>query len=92
MTARIAISDEGPGIPPAEQDRIFAKFDRLDPDERSGVGGTGLGLYIARELVERMDGRIGLLRRERGATFYVDVPLVQAAVTRRTRRRRASRS
>jgi PAS domain S-box-containing protein len=75
LTARITISDEGPGIPPAEQERIFEKFHRLDPAQRSGVGGTGLGLYIARELAERMDGRVGLLRRARGATFYVDVPL-----------------
>jgi PAS domain S-box-containing protein len=75
LAVRILISDEGPGIPAGEQDRIFEKFYRLDPDQRAGVGGTGLGLYIARELVERMDGRIGVLRRERGATFYVDVPL-----------------
>jgi PAS domain S-box-containing protein len=75
LTARITVSDEGPGIPPGEQERIFEKFYRLDPQQQSGVGGTGLGLYVARELVERMDGRIGLLRREHGATFYVDVPL-----------------
>ncbi|HET8527430.1 MAG TPA: ATP-binding protein [Gaiellaceae bacterium] len=75
LAARITISDEGPGIPPGEQERIFEKFYRLDPAQSSGVGGTGLGLYIARELVERMDGRVGLLRRDGGATFYVDVPL-----------------
>jgi len=75
LTARLTVSDEGPGIPPAEHDRVFEKFYRLDPDQRSGIGGTGLGLYVARELVERMDGRIGLLPRERGTTFYVDLPL-----------------
>jgi two-component system sensor histidine kinase SenX3 len=75
LSARITVSDEGPGIPAAEQEAIFEKFYRLDPDQRSGVGGTGLGLYIARELVDRMGGRIGLLRRERGATFYIDLPL-----------------
>jgi PAS domain S-box-containing protein len=75
LTARIMISDEGPGIPAGEQERIFDKFYRLDPQQQSGVGGTGLGLYIARELVERMGGRIGLLPRDQGATFYVDVPL-----------------
>jgi PAS domain S-box-containing protein len=72
--ARIVVCDDGPGIPAPERDRVFDKFFRLDPAQRSGVGGTGLGLYIARELVERMGGRIGLLARERGAAFFVDVP------------------
>ena len=55
---RFAVHDEGLGIPPAEQRRIFEKFYRLDPNMTRGVGGTGLGLYICRELVQRMDGRI----------------------------------
>jgi PAS domain S-box-containing protein len=73
-TTRFTVSDDGPGIPPAERTRIFEKFYRLDPQQHQGTGGTGLGLYIARALVERMGGRIGLLPRERGATFYVDLP------------------
>ena len=55
---RFRVADEGLGIPPAEQDRIFEKFFRLDPNLTRGVGGTGLGLYISRELVLRMNGRI----------------------------------
>jgi PAS domain S-box-containing protein len=74
LSGRILVSDEGPGIPAAERERIFEKFYRLDPDQRSGVSGTGLGLYIARELVDRMGGRIGLLGSDGGATFYVDIP------------------
>jgi signal transduction histidine kinase len=76
LSGRILVGDEGPGIPAAERERIFEKFYRLDPDQRSGVSGTGLGLYIARELVDRMGGRIGLLGSERGATFYVELPAV----------------
>jgi two-component system sensor histidine kinase SenX3 len=71
---RFVVGDEGAGIPAEEQTRIFEKFYRLDPDLRGGVGGTGLGLYIARELVTRMGGRIGLVPRDRGTTFYVDLP------------------
>jgi PAS domain S-box-containing protein len=74
LAVRITVADEGEGIPIAERERIFDKFYRLDPDQRSGVSGTGLGLYIARELAERMGGRIGLLGGESGATFYVDLP------------------
>jgi PAS domain S-box-containing protein len=77
LVARITVTDEGAGIPAAERERVFEKFFRLDPAQRGGVGGTGLGLYIARELVQRMGGKIGLLARERGATFFVDVPLAR---------------
>ena len=55
---RYAVSDEGLGVPPSEHRRIFEKFYRLDPDLTRGVGGTGLGLYISRELLGRMGGRI----------------------------------
>jgi two-component system phosphate regulon sensor histidine kinase PhoR len=55
---RFSVRDEGLGIPLGEQERIFEKFYRLDPDQRRGIGGTGLGLYICRELVRSMGGRI----------------------------------
>ena len=72
---RVAVSDEGLGIPPSEQRRIFEKFYRLDPDLTRGVGGTGLGLYICRELVRRMDGRIWVESDgRRGSTFVVELP------------------
>jgi two-component system sensor histidine kinase VicK len=71
-----AISDEGLGIPLAEQRRIFEKFYRLDPQMTRGVGGTGLGLYICRELVRRMDGRIWVdSNAGRGSTFHVELPV-----------------
>jgi PAS domain S-box-containing protein len=73
--ARVTVADEGPGVPAAEWDRIFEKFFRLDPSQQSGGGGTGLGLYIARELVVRMRGRLGLLPSDHGATFFVELPL-----------------
>jgi signal transduction histidine kinase len=69
------VVDRGPGIPASEQDRIFEKFYRLDPQMKRGVRGTGLGLYISRELVERMGGRIGVESRAGdGTTFWFDVP------------------
>ena len=73
---RFRVSDEGLGIPPAEQDRIFEKFFRLDPNLTRGVGGTGLGLYISRELVTRMAGRIWVdSDGKTGSTFYVELPI-----------------
>jgi PAS domain S-box-containing protein len=74
---RFSVTDEGLGIPPPEQRRIFEKFYRLDPNMTRGVGGTGLGLYICRELVHRMDGRIWVESAGlgRGSTFAVELPV-----------------
>jgi signal transduction histidine kinase len=72
---RFAVSDHGVGIPAGELTRIFEKFYRLDPHQTRGVNGTGLGLYVCRELVERMDGRISVSSVPgRGSTFVVELP------------------
>ena len=74
--ARFFVHDEGLGIPLGEQRRIFEKFYRLDPDHHRGIGGSGLGLYICRELVRSMDGRIWVDSDPgRGATFVFELPL-----------------
>jgi PAS domain S-box-containing protein len=74
-SVRILVADEGVGIPPEEHERIFEKFYRLDPAQARGVGGTGLGLYVCRELVERMDGRISVESTPGvGSTFTVELP------------------
>jgi PAS domain S-box-containing protein len=76
---RVSVSDEGLGIPHGEQQRIFGKFYRVDPQLSRGVGGTGLGLYICRELVRRMDGRLTVSSKEgEGSTFVVELPLAAA--------------
>jgi PAS domain S-box-containing protein len=69
------VKDEGLGIPADEQARIFEKFYRLDPEMTRGIGGTGLGLYICSELLERMDGRIWVESKEgAGSTFSFELP------------------
>jgi signal transduction histidine kinase len=73
---RFSVRDDGLGIPLEEHDRVFEKFYRLDPDMTRGVGGTGLGLYICRELVEGMDGRIWVESAPgAGSTFSFELPL-----------------
>ncbi|HEY8777392.1 MAG TPA: ATP-binding protein, partial [Gaiellaceae bacterium] len=73
---RFTVADKGLGIPPAEESRIFEKFYRLDPDMTRGIGGTGLGLYICRELVRRVHGRIWLEPNDgRGSIFHVEIPV-----------------
>jgi two-component system phosphate regulon sensor histidine kinase PhoR len=69
------VRDEGLGIPAEEQARIFEKFYRLDPHMTRGVGGTGLGLYICSELVNRMGGHIWVESKEgEGSTFLLQLP------------------
>jgi len=76
---RIAVRDEGVGIPKAEQQRIFERFYRL-PNMSFAVSGTGLGLYICRELVRRMGGTIWVESSEGiGSTFFVELPLSSAS-------------
>jgi signal transduction histidine kinase len=72
---RISVSDPGLGIPLAEQERVFEKFYRLDTQLTRAGGGTGLGLYITRELVRRMGGTIALDSEPGvGSTFTVKLP------------------
>ena len=78
--SRIAISvtDEGPGIPPSDLQRVFERFYRVDKSRtRDGKdpGGTGLGLSIVRHLIELHGGRVYAANRtERGAIFTIELP------------------
>ena len=67
--AELTVSDEGPGIPQRVQGRIFERFYTAD-----SAGGSGLGLAIARELAQRMDGRISITSSRRFTAFTLDLP------------------
>ena len=85
---RIAVRDEGVGIPQSEQQRIFEKFYRV-PNMINEVSGTGLGLYICRKLVLRMGGSIWVESAEGiGSTFFVELPLASASTGTPKNRRR----
>jgi signal transduction histidine kinase len=79
-SVRFAVRDRGLGVPAAERERIFEKFYRLDPGMSRGIGGTGLGLYICRELVRRVGGRIWVESENEGSTFVVEIPQELSAV------------
>jgi PAS domain S-box-containing protein len=77
-TVEVRVVDEGTGIPPAEQERIFRKFYRAEATVRDGGGGTGLGLFIAKELVTAMGGRIWVESAEgEGSKFAFELPAVR---------------
>jgi PAS domain S-box-containing protein len=75
---RVHVRDHGLGIATADQDLIFEKFYRADANMIRGVSGSGLGLYISRELVSRMGGRISVESElGKGSTFVVTLPIAQ---------------
>ena len=74
-SVRVSVTDAGPGIAPSEQERIFEKFYRADPEHTHAPGGTGLGLYISRELARRMSGTLDVRSEPgAGATFVFELP------------------
>jgi PAS domain S-box-containing protein len=74
----VRIVDEGMGIPAAEREWIFRKFYRAESAARDGAAGTGLGLFIAKELVNAMGGRIWVDSTEgEGSSFAFELPVAR---------------
>ncbi len=72
---RCEVEDDGPGIPGDHLEKVFDRFHRTDPSRDRATGGAGLGLAIARQLVEAWGGTIGVESEpERGAKFWFTVP------------------
>ncbi len=77
--AELTVSDDGPGIPRRVHSRIFERFYTAD-----SAGGSGLGLAIARELAQRMEGRVGIASSKRFTAFTLDLPRSRAVVAEPT--------
>ncbi len=67
---QLRISDEGPGIPDAEKKAVFEKFYRLGNEETRSATGTGLGLYIVKQVVESQGGKIQLMDNQPTGTIF----------------------
>ncbi len=76
--AVVSVSDDGPGIPAADRERIWERFARLDDDRSWTSGGSGLGLAMVRELAAAHGGTVSVTSREPGpgTTFLVCVPVI----------------
>ena len=83
---RLSVRDYGPGIPEEFKSKLFEKFAQADPSNYSPKGGTGLGLSIVKNIVDRMDGKVGFIQPEDGGSlFFVDLPeLRKSAVADRS--------
>ena len=88
---RVAVEDQGPGVPSADRERIWAPFVRalVVPAARGAQTGTGIGLAVVRDLVARHDGRAWVESApDGGARFVVDLPatdIARASVTSESR-------
>ena len=74
---RVTVADNGPGIPADKRNRLFGAFDRLGA-ENTTTQGTGLGLALSKRLTEAMGGRIGENQPEKGASFWIEFPIVES--------------
>lgn len=76
---RITVSDTGPGFPQDERERLFELFYR-SPSMARRASGAGIGLFVSRQLIGAMDGRIWAANRpEGGSEFGFEVPIFQTA-------------
>jgi signal transduction histidine kinase len=74
---RIEVTDNGPGIAPADQKKIFEKFRQIDGSITRHSTGTGLGLAICKELATMLAGHVGLESElNKGSTFWVEIPVI----------------
>jgi signal transduction histidine kinase len=76
--AVLAVEDTGPGVPPADRERIFERFTQLDSGATRRAGGVGLGLHIARQLANAQDGELVVgdpVLGGPGARFELRLPL-----------------
>jgi len=79
--ARVEVIDHGPGIPVEFYPSIFQKFSQADSSDSRQKGGTGLGLAISKEIIERMQGKVGFNSQTgRSTCFYFDLPCLQPDV------------
>jgi len=80
---RVSVDDQGPGVPPAERERVWERFWRLERDRGSAVAGTGIGLAVVRELAALHGGRAWVEDPPagRGARFALELPAAAAPPT-----------
>lgn len=76
----LAVEDDGVGIPDDKIDRVFERLTKLRPRGTAGERGTGIGLYVTRQLVDRLGGTISVKARQpSGTRFEVRIPYVEGA-------------
>jgi signal transduction histidine kinase len=78
-SARVTVTDEGPGVPAKEREAVWTPFFRGQVAAAQGAGGSGIGLAIVKDLVAQMGGRIAIVPSSHGAAFQLELPGVAVA-------------
>ena len=76
-SARVTVTDEGPGIPAREREAIWTPFFRGNAAAAQAAGGSGIGLAIVKDIVAQMGGRVDVVPSAKGAAFQVELPDAQ---------------
>jgi signal transduction histidine kinase len=80
---KVSVRDQGPGVSPEFQTRLFSLFSQGDASDSRSTGGTGLGLAISKALIEHMEGVIGFTSQQgSGTTFFFELPAIPAPPAR----------
>jgi signal transduction histidine kinase len=88
---QIQVQDTGSGIPPEDIPHLFQKFYRVDNSMTRTIGGTGLGLFICRKIVELYNGRIWAESSpDKGSTFFINLPRLSSTQALAIQRNQAS--
>jgi len=75
----VGVTDEGHGIAPHDQERLFDRYYRIESDQTQNVSGFGLGLYLSAEIIQRHNGKVWVeSEMGKGSTFYFSLPLPQS--------------
>lgn len=90
---QVRVTDTGAGIPSEDQPHLFEKFYRVDNSSTRTVGGTGLGLFICRKIIELYNGRIWVSSEVgKGSTFYINLPRLTTERAQQLQRQEASKT
>jgi two-component system sensor histidine kinase VicK len=74
--AYLSVKDEGMGIKPQDQEKLFDRFFRVESQETKSIAGFGIGLYICKEIIQRHHGEIGVdSTMQKGSTFWFSLPV-----------------
>jgi signal transduction histidine kinase len=77
---RLAVLDQGPGVSREAQPRLFKRFSQGDSSSTRAKGGAGLGLYIAKSIIDAHNGTVGYANCvDGGAEFFVELPMCRAS-------------
>jgi signal transduction histidine kinase len=73
---QVSVKDEGMGIKPEDQERLFDRYHRIESAHTQAIAGFGLGLYLSTEIIQRHQGKVWVESElGKGSTFYFNLPM-----------------